>query len=155
MFQLVYSASWRFYTHQTIRLCSRFNIIYCLTPFSTLFSNIAAASAPIHAFQEFFLPLLRTIFFSKILVAFPHNYCRNNGQRRERNESYGNNHHQSSERILAEHGDRISDLLFSSPERNQLSYGTRQVRFKKVTIFCFLSYCILCCIMYTLDKLIV
>ena len=41
---------------------------------------------------------------SKPLAAFPHNLCRNTGQRRERNESCLNDFHQSSERILAELG---------------------------------------------------
>ena len=40
--------------------------------------------------------------FSKTFAAFPHNHCRNNGQRWERNESCRNDYHQSSERILAE-----------------------------------------------------
>ena len=39
---------------------------------------------------------------TKSLAALPRNHCRNNGQRLERNESCRNDHHQSSERILAE-----------------------------------------------------
>ena len=39
---------------------------------------------------------------SKPLAAFPCNHCRNNGQRRERNESCRNDYHQSSERTLAD-----------------------------------------------------
>ena len=39
---------------------------------------------------------------SKPLAAFPHGHCRNNGQRRERNKSCGNDYHQFSVRILAE-----------------------------------------------------
>ena len=41
---------------------------------------------------------------SKPMAAFPHNHCRNNGQRWEKNESCRNDYHQSSERILAEPG---------------------------------------------------
>ena len=46
---------------------------------------------------------LRTIL-SKPLAAFPHNHCRNNWQRWQRNESCRNDYHQSSERTLAEPG---------------------------------------------------
>ena len=41
---------------------------------------------------------------SKPLAVFPHNHCRNNGQRWERNESCRNDYHQSSERVLPELG---------------------------------------------------
>ena len=41
---------------------------------------------------------------SKLLAAFPHNNCKNNGQRWERNEPCHNDYHQSWERILAEPG---------------------------------------------------
>ena len=58
-------------------------------------------------------------------ATFPPNHCRNNGQQRERNECCRIDYHQSSERILAEPG--ISDLLFSSPQRYQLSYVARHI----------------------------
>ena len=54
---------------------------------------------------------------SKPLAAFPHNHRRNNSQRWERNESCRNDYHSSSERILAEPGDRTKDLLFSCSVR--------------------------------------
>ena len=38
---------------------------------------------------------------SKPLAAFPHDHCRNNRRRRERNELCHKDYHQSSERILA------------------------------------------------------
>ena len=41
-------------------------------------------------------------------------------------ESCRNDYHQSSERILAEPGNRTSDLMFSSPVRYGQSYGARQ-----------------------------
>ena len=46
----------------------------------------------------------------KPLATFPHNHCLNNGQRWETNESRLNDYHQSSEAIMAEKGDRTSDL---------------------------------------------
>ena len=62
-------------------------------------SYIAEASAPIHAFLEFFLTSTPHNILSKPLAAFPYNHCRNNGQR---NDSCLIDYHQSSERILAE-----------------------------------------------------
>ena len=38
-------------------------IVWCLTPFQQIFSYIAAASSPVHAFLEIFLPVLCTILF--------------------------------------------------------------------------------------------
>ena len=72
-------------------------IIWCLTPFQQYFNFIAAVSASINAFLEFFLPVLHTKFFlshwlnSHITI----------DERWERNESV---YHQYSERILAERG---------------------------------------------------
>ena len=44
------------------------------------------------------------ITLPKLPATFPHNHCRNNGQRWERNESCRNDYYQPSERILAEPG---------------------------------------------------
>ena len=38
-------------------------IVWCLTPFQRYFSYTVAASAPMHAFLELFLPVLHKIFF--------------------------------------------------------------------------------------------
>ena len=77
-----------------------------LTQYRQYFNYIAAASAPIHAFLEFFFFFFFLIsaphdILSKPLVAFPHNHYWNNGQPWERNESCCNDYHQSPERILA------------------------------------------------------
>ena len=61
---------------------------------------MAVASASVHAFMEFFLPVLHTVS-SKQPADFPHNHRRNKGQRRERNESSRKDYHQSSERLFA------------------------------------------------------
>ena len=43
---------------------------WSLTPFQRYFSYIEAVCAPIHAFLEFFTPLLRTIFFPSHWLPF-------------------------------------------------------------------------------------
>ena len=40
-------------------------IVWCLRPFSAVFLFIVVASAPNHAFLEFFQPVLHTIFFPR------------------------------------------------------------------------------------------
>ena len=49
-----------------------FSTVFQLYRDSQCFSYIATASAPNHAFLEFFKPVLCTILFSKPLAAFPH-----------------------------------------------------------------------------------
>ena len=77
-------------------------IVWGLTPFSTVF-HIYHGDQYIYPYLPG-VPLASTLhnILSKPLGAFPHNHCRNNGQRWERNESCRNDYNQSSERILAE-----------------------------------------------------
>ena len=70
-------------------------ILWCLMPFSTVF-QLCHTMLSWSSFNH--------IILSKPQAAFPHNYCWNNGQRWERNESSHNDHHQSLERILAKLG---------------------------------------------------
>ena len=55
-------------------------IVWCITQLQ-FFSYILAGSALIHAFLNFFLTSTPHNILSKVLAAFPHNHCRNNGQR--------------------------------------------------------------------------
>ena len=63
---------------------------------------------------------------SQLLTAFPHNHCRNNRQRWERNESQWLSLILGKNLIRA--GDWTSDLQFSSPVRYRLSYEARPTR---------------------------
>ena len=87
--------------------------MWCLMPFQQYFSNIAAASALYPYFPGVLLTVLSTIFFpsywmlSHINIVETMDIC-------ERGKNIGRA------------GDRISDLLFSSPVRYQLSYGALQ-----------------------------
>ena len=69
-------------------------IVWSLTSFSTVFQ--------LYSVGQCTYPLTSTphIILSELMAAFPHNKCRNNGQRSERNESCRSNHHQSSERTM-------------------------------------------------------
>ena len=69
---------------------------------------------------NYFHQYLHNILF-KPLAAFPHNFCRNNGQWWERDELCRND----ISSILGKNIDRTSDLLFSSPVRFWLSYWAR------------------------------
>ena len=51
---------------------------------------------------------------------YPTYHCRNHGQRRERNESFRNDYHQSSEGILAESG--IEPAISCSQEQDPILY---------------------------------
>ena len=71
--------------------------------FKVDFNSISEISRHLVLLSIFSQSYPNTILF-KPLAAFPHNHCRNNGQRWERNESCRNDYHQFSERILAEPG---------------------------------------------------
>ena len=60
------------------------------------------------------------------LADFPHNHCQNNGQWWEKNESCGNDCHESSERILAEPG--IEQVTSCSEVCNPMGLGCRKRR---------------------------
>ena len=81
-------------------MCTEWLIVWCLTPFSTVFQLYHGGqyTYPCFSWSSFHNIL------SKPLASFPHNHCRNNGQRWKRNDSCRNDYHQSSERILAEPG---------------------------------------------------
>ena len=78
--------------------------VRCFVLFQHVFNYITVASAPIHAFLEFFFTSTLHNILSKLLLAFPHCHRRSNGQEWEENGSYSNDYHQSSERLLAEPG---------------------------------------------------
>ena len=79
-------------------------LLHCLTPFSTVFQLYRGGQSTYPCFSRFLLTSSPHNILSKPLAAFPHNNCRNNGQRWERNESCRNDYRQSSERILVEPG---------------------------------------------------
>ena len=79
-------------------------VVWCLTPFSTLFQLYHGGQCTYPCFPVVLLTSTPHNVPSKPLSAFPHNHSGNNGQRWERNESCRNDYHQSSERILAEPG---------------------------------------------------
>ena len=78
-------------------------IVWCLTPFSTVFQLYRGGQCIYQCFPGVLFGTPHDIL-SKPLAAFPHNHCRNNGQRLDRNESCRKDYHQSAERILAEPG---------------------------------------------------
>ena len=76
-------------------------LIDCIL-FNAVFNSISVISKwPVHLSM---LSWTRHNILFKQLAAFPYNHCRNNELRRERNESCGNDYHQSSETILAKPG---------------------------------------------------
>ena len=100
-------------------------ILPCWKPLLTLFQLYLGCQCNYPCFPGIVISTPHNIL-SKSLAAFPHNHCRDHGQRWERNESCRNDYHLSSERVLAAPGDRTSDLLLSSPARYRLSYWARQ-----------------------------
>ena len=89
--------------------------------FNTIFNILSDIfQKPVHLSMFFLTTSLHNIL-SKQLAAFPHHYCRVKRQWWERNEFCRNDYHQSSESILLEPKDPTSDLMFSSPQRYQLS----------------------------------
>ena len=79
-------------------------IVWCLNLFSTIFQLYCVNQCFYPCFPGVLLSSSPRHILSKPLAAFPHNHCRNNRQWWERNESCGNDYHQSSERIVAEQG---------------------------------------------------
>ena len=103
-------------------------IAWCLTQFSTVFQLYRSDQCICQCCPRVLLASTPHNVISKPLAAFPHNHCRNNGQRRERNESCRNEYHQSSEKILAKPGIEPATSCY------QLSYGTRLGR-KRINIY--------------------
>ena len=62
-------------------------IVWCLSPFLTVFQLYRSGQCTNPCFPGVLLTITLHYILSKPLAAFPHNYCRNNGQGRERNES--------------------------------------------------------------------
>ena len=79
-------------------------IVWCLTPFSTVFQLYQGGQYTYPCFLGFFLTSTSHNILSKPMTAFPHNHCWNNWQQWKRNESCCNDYHQSLERILAKPG---------------------------------------------------
>ena len=79
-------------------------IVLCLTPFWTVYQWYRGGQGTHPCSLGALLTSSPRIILSRPLAAFPHNHCRNNGQRWERNQSCRNDYHQSSERILGEPG---------------------------------------------------
>ena len=101
----IYSSSKIAFTLFTCIYC--FNdllIVWCLTPFSTVYQLYRGGHCTYPCFHIVLLTSTPHNILSKPLAPFPHNHCRNNRQRRVRNESCRNDYHQSSERILAVSG---------------------------------------------------
>ena len=67
----------------------------CLTQFSTGFQVHRGGQCAYLCFPGVLLTSPPHNILSKPLAAFPHNHCRNNGQRWERNKSWRNDCHQS------------------------------------------------------------
>ena len=91
-------------------------IVLCLPPFPTAFQLYQGGQRTYPCFPEVLLTSSLHDIPSEPLAAFPHNHCPNNGLSWESNEICSNEYHQSSEKILAEPGDRT-----------QLSKGIRQL----------------------------
>ena len=72
--------------------------------FSPVFQSYRDGKFTYPCFPAVLLTSTSHNILSKPLAASQHNHCRNNGQRRERNESCRSDYHQSLERILAEPG---------------------------------------------------
>ena len=97
--------------------------IWCLTPFSTSSKLYRGGKCTYPWFPGVVFTSTPHVIFSKPLAAFPRIDRLNNGQLRERNESFCN----VLRRNISEAWDRTSDLVFSSPVRNRLSSaGTAQ-----------------------------
>ena len=96
-------------------------IVWCLTPFSAVFQLYHGGQCTYLCFPGVLLTSIPHNILSKPPAAFPHNHCRNNGQRWERNESCRNDYHQSSERILAEPG--IEPATSCSQVRNATDWA--------------------------------
>ena len=96
-------------------------IVWCLTPFSTVFKLHRGGQCTYPYFYGVLLTSTPHNILSKFLVVFPHNHCRNNAQRWERNESCRNDYHQSSERTLAEPG--IEPATSCSQVRNSTNWA--------------------------------
>ena len=90
-------------------------IVWCLTPFSTVFQLYRDGQRTYPCFPRLLLTSTPHNILSTPLAASPHNHCRNNEQRREMNEYCCSDYHQSSERILAEPG--IEPVTSSSQVR--------------------------------------
>ena len=67
--------------------------------FKAVFNISVISRQPVHLSVpfHFLFPLICAIFFSSHLATFPHNHHLNNGQWRERYESWCNDHYQSLE----------------------------------------------------------
>ena len=78
--------------------------------------------------QKHFEPDQLKEFADDNFKQFPHNYCQNNGQWRERNESCQRDYHQSTERILGRAKDQTNNLIISNPLNYKLNYTGLQNR---------------------------
>ena len=56
-------------------------IVWCLTPFSIVFQLYYGGQCTNACFPGVLLTSIPHNSISKLLTAFPHNHCRNNGQR--------------------------------------------------------------------------
>ena len=72
--------------------------------YSTVFQLYRLGQCTYPCFPGVLITSTPRSILSKPLTAFPHNHCRNNGQRTERNKSCRKAYHQSSQRISAEPG---------------------------------------------------
>ena len=69
-------------------------VVWCLMPFSTVFRLYRGGQCIYPCFPGVLLTGTAHNILSKQLGAFPHNHCRNNGQRWESNESCRDDYHQ-------------------------------------------------------------
>ena len=95
-------------------------IVWYLTPFSTVFQLYHDGQCTYPCFPGGPLTSTPHNIHSKPLAAFSDNHCRNNRQRWEGNESCFNDHHQSSERILAEQGIELATSCSQFPRASEV-----------------------------------
>ena len=113
-------------------------IVWCSTMFSTVFQLYHGGQYTYPCLPGVLLTCATHSILSKLMAAFKHNHCRNNGQPWGRNESCRNDYHQSSERILAKPG--IKPVLESCILPTKLWSSTKTRNTVRKSYFYFRQY---------------